>query len=585
MDIDIRNLEYFRKWLILGIFIGIAAGIGALIFYYLIIYAQSLFLGNIAGMQPPTPTGEGGLPYVPGNDLLVPVSILLGGLLSGLLVYKFAPEAEGHGTDAMIDTFHNKNGKIRRRVPLVKAIASAITIGSGGSAGREGPTAQIAAGIGSWLSDAFKLDDRDRRIAVLVGTGAGIGTIFKAPIGGALLAVEVPYMRDFETGALFPAIVASAVGYSIFGSIVGFQPIFGYYLGAFNPFNFPFFAVLGVASGIFVIFYVKVFYRIRNAFRSLKISNYYKPMIGALFVGLIAMLFPEIVGVGYGWVQVFSAGNFQSLPALGMPLLLVLILLPFAKVFATSFTVGSGGSGGVFAPGIFIGASLGLVFGLLFNYISPTLAVSVTPFVIVGALAFMGAAGKVPVSVLLMVTEMTGSLQLLPAAMVAVALSYLVSGKSTIYESQVPTRMDSPAHKYEYEEPILEGIKVGDIRLEDFAVTSDASAAHVKRRMQELSIPNLPVIDSLAERNFVGRISLLKIQGMNSGRLKRVKKDHMESVKSSSTAREALDIMAKNKTTWVPVVSGRRYMGCVTLNGIEKEYNRIFHESIRNAAK
>ncbi len=201
MNVRIGSLEYFKKWLVLGVLIGVVAGVGALVFYYAIIYAQALFLGGIAGTQLPNPLSEGGQSYIPGNYMLVPLSIIIGGLFSGFLVYKFAPEAEGHGTDAMIDAFHNKGGKIRRRVPIIKTIASALTIGSGGSAGREGPTAQIAAGIGSALSDIFRLDEKDRRIAVLVGTGAGIGTIFKAPMGGALLAVEVPYKRDFETGA------------------------------------------------------------------------------------------------------------------------------------------------------------------------------------------------------------------------------------------------------------------------------------------------------------------------------------------------------------------------------------------------
>ena len=137
-------------------------------------------------MTVPTASGEGGSGFVQGNFLLVPVSIILGGLLSGFLVYKFAPEAEGHGTDAIINSFHNKNGEIRRRVPIVKTISSAITIGSGGSAGREGPTAQIASGIGAFFADLLKLTKKEKRIAILVGAGAGIGTIFKAPIGGAL---------------------------------------------------------------------------------------------------------------------------------------------------------------------------------------------------------------------------------------------------------------------------------------------------------------------------------------------------------------------------------------------------------------
>ncbi len=583
MDIKIRNLEYLRKWLILGILIGIAAGFGAIIFYYMIAYAQDLFLGHMVGMSLPSSTSEGSQPYVPGNYLLVPVSIMLGGLFSGLLVYTFAPEAEGHGTDAMIESFHHKDGKIRRRVPLVKAIASAITIGSGGSAGREGPTAQIAAGIGSFLADTFRLSPSERRIAVLVGTGAGIGTIFKAPIGGALLAIEVPYKRDFETNALFPAIVASAIGYSIFGSIVGFQPIFGYYLGVFNPLSLPFFAILGVAAGIFVIFYVKVFYEVQGLFRSLRIKNHYKPMIGALVVGVIALIFPEVMGVGYGWVQMLFNNSVQSLPTFGLPLLLVLIVLPFAKVFATSFSIGSGGSGGVFAPGIFIGASLGLIFGMLFNYISPSIAASVTPFVIVGALAFMGGAGKIPISVLLMVTEMTGSLQLLPAAMIAVALSYLISGQNTIYSSQVPTRTDSPAHAHEFDRPILENIKIKDLGTVDIALTSEHSVSYARKRMHSMGLTNLPVVDSKGGK-VLGKVSMLNLHGGYLRKLGTAPMDHIEAVRPQDSARRAMTIMAKCRTTWVPVVQKGKYMGCVTLGSVGDRYNKLFGDIFRKSS-
>ena len=569
-------MEYLKKWLVVGIFLGIAAGIGALIFYYLIILAQDIFLGQFLGVQLPTSLGEGSLAYIPGDYLLVPISIIVGGLLSGFIVYKFAPEAEGHGTDAMIDSFHHKKGKVRRRIPIVKAIASAITIGSGGSGGREGPTAQIAAGIGSWISDVFKLTPDERRIAVLVGTGAGIGTIFKAPIGGALLALEVPYKRDFETNALFPAIVASAIGYAIFVSVVGSTPIFGYYQGAFNLLNLPLFAVLGIITGPFVIFYVKTFYKIREFFKSLRISNYFKPMLGATVVGLIALLFPEVMGVGYGWVQILFNNNTQAIPAFGLPILAILILLPFAKVIATSFSISSGGSGGVFSPGIFIGASLGLLMGMLFHYISPAIAPSVTPFVIVGALAFMGAAGKVPVSVLLMVTEMTGSLQLLPGAMVAVALSYLLSGKHTIYASQLDTRKDSPAHKYEYDKPILQNMRINRLKPIDLSVSTDKTVAYTLAKMHKLDLSELPVTDLSKNKKIVGKITASELDGLKASiRISGVRKEPLRSLDhNTATARQAVHLMAKTKTTWVAVTLNGRYVGCITLADIEESYGR-----------
>ncbi len=578
-EIKIRKLEYFEKWLILGGLIGIAAGIGAIIFYYAIIYAQSLFLGNIVGMSVPTASGEGNNAFVAGNYLLVPISIILGGLLSGFLVYKFAPEAEGHGTNSIINSFHNKNGNIRKRVPIVKTIASAITIGSGGSAGREGPTAQIAAGISSFMADVFRLTKKEKRIAVIVGAGAGIGTIFKAPIGGALLAVEVPYKRDLETAALFPAIVASAVGYTIFGAIVGFQPIFGYYLGVFSPMSLPLYAVLGVATGIFAIIYVKFFYGVHRRFKALKISNYYKPAIGAVMVGIVAMLFPEIMGVGYGWVQLMVNGTLGSFPTYGLPILLVLLIMPFAKIAATSFSVATGGSGGVFAPGIFVGASVGLLFGMIFHMAFPAIAPEVAPFVIVGMLALMGGAGKVPLSVLLMVTEMTGSLQLLPAAMIAVSLSYLISGQNTLYSSQVTSKEDSPAHMHEYHKPILGSVKLKNLQLNDFAVDAEVTVADAIKRMKELDITSIPVIDKRrrtkgGKLGALGMVALANIHHAPSERVRKFVKWDIRRVRLDSTGRIAIGVMSEAGTTWVAVEEGNKYVGCITLRQIVKEYNR-----------
>src|SRR5579883_1572554 len=390
------NRSYFRKWLVLGALIGIVAGVGAIIFASAINLCTHFLMELGAGYRQPQPAGEGVTAVFPITRLwAIPIITTLGGLLTGIIVFCFAPEAEGHGTDAAIEAFHEKGGYIRPRVPLVKTIASAITIGSGGSAGREGPTAQIAAGIGSALADLLHLNDSDRRIAVAVGIGSGIGTIFKAPIGGALLAAEVLYKRDMEVDAIYPAFIASAIGYSIFGSVVGFEPIFGYTTFQFSTLRLPMYAVLGFVAGGLAILYVKSFYGIRGIFSRLKIPNQFKPAIGGLAAGLIALLFPEVMATGYGWVQLMINENLNSFPTFGLPTIAILVALPFAKILATSFSIGSGGSGGVFAPGMVIGASLGTIMGLIFHFMFPQQVPHLAPFVIVGMLSFFGGAGKV----------------------------------------------------------------------------------------------------------------------------------------------------------------------------------------------
>lgn len=193
------NASYLRKWLVLGVLIGVVCGVGSILFYFAINWVLHLMLGLGAGYAPPVPAGEGQtMVSIIARRWVIPISTTFGGLLSGFIVFKFAPEAEGHGTDAAISSFHDKDGFIRRRVPLVKLVSAAITIGSGGSAGREGPVALIGAGFGSMVSDVFKLNRRDRRIALAVGIGSGVGSIFKAPLGGAILSSEILYRRDFE---------------------------------------------------------------------------------------------------------------------------------------------------------------------------------------------------------------------------------------------------------------------------------------------------------------------------------------------------------------------------------------------------
>jgi CIC family chloride channel protein len=572
----INDLPYLQRWFILATIIGIIAGLGALLFYYAIIFFTYIFMNVFLGIILPSPLGEGGnLSFTITNTryILIPISTTIGGLISGLLVYKFAPEAEGHGTDAAIDAYHNKQGKVRGIVIPIKVLASAITIGSGGSAGREGPTAQISSGLGSIIADLLHLNPEDRRRAVAVGIGAGIGTIFKAPIGGAILGAEILYKRDIEPEIIYPSLIASAIGYSIFGSVVGFTPIFGYYLGSFNPLRLPFYFILGAVTGLFAIFYVKIFYKIRSFFQKMNINKYFKPAIGGLIVGIIALLFPEVMGVGYGWVQIFILNKMNIIPSFGLPLIIILLLLPFLKVLATSFSIGSGGSGGVFAPGMVIGASLGLLMGILFNFIAPTIVTSYVPFVIVGMLSFFGAAGKAPLSVMIMVVEMTGSLQLLPAAMVAVAVSYIVSGNNTIYRSQVPTRKDSPAHKGEYNTPLLSTIKISDIPLKDIKVNLNDKIKNAKDLMEENSMISIPVVDD--KNTYVGILYFNDIINLNNEEVKKYTRPSIAYIHIDSSAEDAWEIMNQLKSSWAPVVEKGRFLGVVTMNDILNVYKKL----------
>ncbi|MGH9638507.1 MAG: chloride channel protein, partial [Bryobacteraceae bacterium] len=330
--------------------LGVIGGLGAQLFMLALRFCTHVFLVWLAGYHPPGLPSEGGVlkQHIGAHGLwLIPLATTLGGLICGLIVYTFAPEAEGHGTDTAVKAFHRTGGYIRARVAPIKLIASAITIGSGGSAGREGPIALIGAGCGSLYATLGHRNDEDRRLLVLMGMAAGLSAIFRSPVGSAFFAVEVLYgTMAFETGALLYTLLASVVAYAINGLFVGWKPLF-YFSAAHTSINvegYGWFVVLAVMGGIVATILPLAFYSLRDFFRSLPTPPALNPAIGGLVVGLIAIAYPQILGGGYGWIQEAIDGHLA---------LNLLFILLFLNMIAFCFTVSSGGSGGVFAPTLF----------------------------------------------------------------------------------------------------------------------------------------------------------------------------------------------------------------------------------------
>ncbi|HJJ36370.1 MAG TPA: chloride channel protein [Methanocorpusculum sp.] len=447
-----HSLSY-KRILMMVLLVGVISGLGATLFFKGVELCSELILTGILGYEFPMEgetVAEAVLWTVPGNIWLI-LPILIGGaLISGLIVWKFAPETEGHGTDAALKSYHS-DGKIRRRVPLVKAISAIITISSGGSAGCEGPTAQISAGFGSIISDVFKFTPEERKMAIAIGIGAGVGAIFKAPIGGALLAAEILYLRDCKPVVFFPALLASCIGYAIFGFFFGYSPLFSTIEMDWSAMQLPLFLVLGLLAAGMGILYIKSFYGTKKIFDRMEVKwhipKYLKPVIGAAIMGLIiiamAYIAPEALiagigclGTGYGFVQLTL---FNMLP------LATLLILPFAKILCTSLTIGSGASGGVFAPGLSIGAFTGAAFALCLNMLFPAYVPlsSVPLFAIIGMIAMFGGVSHAPFAILIMVIEMTGSLTVLIPAILAVIICCLLMRNITIFKQQRISETDN----------------------------------------------------------------------------------------------------------------------------------------------
>jgi len=441
-----------RRFLFDTVLLAIAGVASAQLFNLLLDIARRIFLRGMAGYVPPGLPSEGGSgTAVVGAHGLWPVllTVTLGGLVVGAFVEWLAPEAEGHGTDALIRAFHRSGGALRGRVAPVKLVASAITIGSGGAAGREGPIALVAATVGSWYATITGRDERDRRLLMLVGAAAGLSAIFRSPIGAAFFVIEVLYVdMEFESRAMLYAMLAAVMAYALNGLFVGWGALF--VVPQVNrlrgPGDYGWYALLGVAAGLFSTVLPVVFYRTRDMFRALPIPRWLKPAVGAALTGVIILAYPEVIAGGYGWIQRAIDGGLTA----G-----TMAILAVAEMVAMSFTVASGGSGGVFAPSLFMGAMLGGSLASLAG--EPT-----APFVVVGMAAVFAGAGHVPVSTMFMVTEMTGGYTLLVPAALAVMLSYLIQiGLSRrlryrgVYEAQVTSRADSPAHHTQHLEIAL----------------------------------------------------------------------------------------------------------------------------------
>jgi len=562
------------------VLVGIVSGLSAIVFYVLLDFFKWLFLEVLAGYKTPSAPGEVSLMDIFGFEFLgfgwswiIALVPAIGGLISGFLVYRFAPEAEGHGTDAVIHAVHSLEGFMRGRVAVVKTFASAVTIGSGGSAGREGPIAQISSSVTSVLARKFNLTEKEREIMVLVAAAAGIGSIFKSPIGGALFGVEVPYKKDYEADVFVPALIASFIGYTIFCLFAGWQPIFRTPPYTFSPYELPLFALLGLICGILARLYVETFYAVRNIFRRMRIKNYYKPAIGGLLVGLLGLIFPQVLSSGYGWVQIAIYGK------LAIELMIILI---FMKILATSLTIGSGGSGGVFAPSVVIGAMIGGSIGLIFSQLFPNIVCDAGVFVIIGMASFFAGAAKVPLTAIIIIAEMTGDYNLLPAAILASMISYVVSGERSIYESQLEYREESPIHLPEIIDSALERILVKEIASPDFiAIKHGENLKNVYRILTEKGAVVAPVVDE--EGSYKGIISvydILRVPEDKWGSLKVseiVDAEQFEQffVTLDDSLKKAISLMLEKRIPRVPVVKideegKKKVIGCIKHEDIIK---------------
>lgn len=455
-----HNVTYVRM-LVLGAILGIFSGIAAIFFFWGIEYSKHIIQGVWAGLTLPAPAGEsmfhghGGTSYRP---WVIPVATTLVGLITGWLVQKFLPDSINgmtDGTDATIKAFHHNKGIITPLAPIIKGTTSILTIASGGSAGREGPISQIGAGLGSFLADKLKLTTKERRILMLTGMAGGLGAVFRAPLGGALTAIEVIYKEDFESEAIVSAVTSSVVAYSIFTMAFGTAPMFGIPQFSFQSIaELPVYVILAFACAITGWLYVQSFtylkYSVFDKLRG-RVGIMWTMTLGGLIMGLFGMLYPKVLSGGYGWLE-------QAI--LGQLTITTMIVVLLGKTLATSITLGSGMSGGMFAPALFVGGMTGGVVGFSAHNIYPDVVTQPGGYVLVGMAAFFAGVANAPIGPLVMVCELTQGYGLLAPLMLTSAICLVVNRKTSLYENQLENKFESPAHISDSTINILEKLRV-----------------------------------------------------------------------------------------------------------------------------
>ena len=464
---------------VLGVIVGLAAGFGAVGFRYLINFFQTLAYG-----------GE--------NDLLELVVNLpwyyrvavpaIGGLIVGPLVYFFAREAKGHGVPEVMEAVALKGGVIRKRVVVVKSLASAISISTGGSVGREGPIVQIGSAIGSVLGQFMKVSADRMRTLVGCGAAAGIAATFNAPIAGSMFALEV-ILGDFGLATFSPIVISSVVATAVSRAYLGDTPAFivpVYEL--VSAWELPMYLVLGIFCAVVGVFFTKILYRIEDLFDGIKFPEYLKGLVGGLILGVASLVFPQILGVGYGAI------DMALMQQMAWWLLLVLVVV---KILATSVTIGSGGSGGIFAPSLFLGAMAGGFFGIVVHQLFPNITASPGAYSIVGMGAVVSATTHGPLAAILILFEMTGSYKIILPVMLACIIATIASGqllRDSIYTLKLARRgVDIKEGK---EVNVLKSMFVKDVMNTNVETMPEAlPLGKMAQRISKSKFNSFPVLD------------------------------------------------------------------------------------------
>ncbi|MCP4632528.1 MAG: chloride channel protein [candidate division Zixibacteria bacterium] len=475
------RLSEHAMLILVAFIVGSVTGTVAVFFRWLVISAQELFFDKgievLGGLV-------GGL-----SNIAIPIIPAVGGLLVGAIIYYYANEARGHGVPEVMAAVALKGGVIRFRMALAKAVSSAICIGSGGSAGREGPIVAIGSALGSNIGRIFRMSGQRVRILVGCGAAAGISAVFNAPIAGVLFALEI-IIGDFAITTFSPVILSSVIATVISRYFVGDYPAFKVpEYNLVSAWEIPMYIALGVFCGVVAVLFINMLYKTEDVFNDkIKLHPIVKPALGGLLLGFIGLFFPQIFSDGYHVIQEALYGQ------LAWGLLLALV---FLKILATSLTLGSGSSGGIFAPSLFMGAMAGGFFGTIIHMVFPEITAPEGAYALVGMGAMVAGTTHAPISAILILFEMTNDYRIILPLMVACVFSTLVAHrlkKESIYTLKLVRRGINIRHGKDVS--LLDTIKVEEVMSTDFkSVPPHMTLRQLIHFMEDNRDDSYPVVD------------------------------------------------------------------------------------------
>jgi len=510
------DLAYLRKWTVIGIIIGVLSGLLVIAAYEAIRIFSSFFLSDIVRYIQPNPEDVAKLTsnytlYVL-KPWLIPIILGLVGLIIGILSTKLSTALGKNGIDEISDEFHNKKNQFSLKISSLRTLSNILAVGSGTSGGIEDSLAHTGSTLASIIGRVFKLNDEEIRIAITAGMGSAIGGILRLPFGGAIFSLELLYRRDFIIKSLFPVFLASITSYIISGIILNW-PSFLYvpqeFIAKTSLQSLAAYGVIAAIIGIIGIGYVRTVHFFQKHFETIKIPLYFKPALGGLIIGIFAIGFPEILGTGYGWLQLGTVGNYQIFP------LWIMFPVILMKIFATSVSNASKNGTGLLGPTLVIGGLMGSALITLFHSFGIFMYIDTTSATLISIFAFLTASTRTPISSIVMGIEIVGSYTLLIPTVISVIISNIISGKDNYIYKNYVSNIKMQLLNTKKHDSKLKNYQVKDVMNPDFYnVNKNTTVNDAIQIMRDLNVNTLVVTNN--DDKFEGMVYIEDLRNIST---------------------------------------------------------------------